>query len=62
MLGYVSQLQEVDVSQVPDVGGVELKNALRKDELAPSLAAEQALANAPRQENNLFVVPRMIEG
>jgi aspartyl-tRNA(Asn)/glutamyl-tRNA(Gln) amidotransferase subunit C len=61
VLGYVSQLMEVDVTQVSLLGEPELKNRLRADEVQPSLSAAQALANAPRQENNLFVVPRMIE-
>jgi aspartyl-tRNA(Asn)/glutamyl-tRNA(Gln) amidotransferase subunit C len=62
VLGYVSQLSEVDVSHVTTLGAPDLKNALRQDVLAPSLTPEQALANAPRQDNNLIVVPRMIEG
>jgi aspartyl-tRNA(Asn)/glutamyl-tRNA(Gln) amidotransferase subunit C len=62
VLGYVSQLNEVDVSQVAAPGDTSSKNSLRKDEIAPSLSVPQALANAPRQDNNLFVVPRMIEG
>ncbi len=62
VLGYVSQLGEVDVSHVSSSGAPDLKNMLRQDVLAPSLTPEQALANAPKQDNNLFVVPRMIEG
>ena len=62
VLGYVSQLNEVDVSHVATSGAPDLRNMLRQDVLAPSLTPEQALANAPRQDNNLFVVPRMIEG
>lgn len=62
VLGYVSQLSEVDVSHVSTSGAPDLKNMLRKDVLAPSLTPEQALSNAPKQDNNLFVVPRMIEG
>ncbi len=62
VLGYVSQLNEVDVSQVTGPGGAQTKNNLRADVLAPSLPVPEALANAPRQDNNLFVVPRMIEG
>ena len=62
VLGYVSQLSEVDVSHVPSSGAPDLKNMLRKDVLTRSLSPEQALANAPRQDNNLIVVPRMIEG
>jgi len=61
VLGYVSQLNEVDVSGVSLLGEPNLKNRLRADELAPSLPVPEALANAPKQENNLIVVPRMIE-
>ena len=61
VLGYVSQLKEVDVEHVSLLGEADLKNRLRADEIQPSLTAEEALANAPRQENNLFVVPKMVE-
>ena len=61
VLGYVRQLMEVDVSHVSLLGDLDLKNRLRADVVQPSLVPAQALANAPRQENNLFVVPRMIE-
>ena len=61
VLGYVSQLAEVDVSHVSLLGEPNLKNRLRADVEQPSLPVPEALANAPKQENNLFVVPRMIE-
>ena len=61
VLGYVSALNEVDVSGVSLLGEANLKNRLRADEIAPSLPVSEALANAPKQENNLIVVPRMIE-
>jgi aspartyl-tRNA(Asn)/glutamyl-tRNA(Gln) amidotransferase subunit C len=61
VLGYVSQLKEVDVSQVSLLGEADLKNRLRADALQPSLTPAEALANAPEQDNNLFVVPRIIE-
>jgi aspartyl-tRNA(Asn)/glutamyl-tRNA(Gln) amidotransferase subunit C len=61
VLGYVSQLAEVDVSQISLLGEADLKNRLRADEVGPSLTVAEALANAPKQENNLIVVPRMIE-
>ncbi len=61
VLGYVNQLQEVDVSHISLLGEADLENRLRADEIRPSLTPEQALANAPRRENNLFVVPRIIE-
>jgi aspartyl-tRNA(Asn)/glutamyl-tRNA(Gln) amidotransferase subunit C len=61
VLGYVSQLSEVDVSQVSLLGEANLKNQLRADAFVPCLPVAEALANAPAQENNLFVVPRIIE-
>ena len=61
VLGYVSQLSEVDVSHVSLLGEADLRNKLRADEITASLPVTEALANAPKQENNLFVVPRMIE-
>ena len=61
VLGYVSQLKEVDVSHVSLLGEADLKNRLRTDEVAPGLSPVEALANAPKQENNLFVVPKMVE-
>jgi aspartyl-tRNA(Asn)/glutamyl-tRNA(Gln) amidotransferase subunit C len=61
VLGYVSQLTEVDVSNVSLLGDADLKNRLRADEVRPSLTVPEALANAPAQDNNLFVVPRIIE-
>lgn len=61
VLGYVGQLSEVDVSHVSLLGEADLKNKLREDEPTPCLPVAEALANAPAQENNLFVVPRIIE-
>ena len=61
VLGYVSQLAEVDVSQISLLGEADLKNRLRVDEVGPSLTPTEALANAPKQDNKLFVVPRIIE-
>jgi aspartyl-tRNA(Asn)/glutamyl-tRNA(Gln) amidotransferase subunit C len=61
VLGYVSQLKEVDVAHVSLLGDADLKNRLRADEMQPGLSPAEALANAPKQENNLFVVPKMVE-
>jgi len=61
VLGYVSQLAEVDVSHVSLLGDADLKNRLRLDEVRPSLPVAEALSNAPKQDNNLFVVPKMVE-
>lgn len=36
-------------------------NILREDEPRPWFTAEEALSNAPRQANDLFVVPKVVE-
>ncbi len=61
VLGYVDLLKEVDVSKVSLLGEADLQNRLRTDEARASLPVAEALANAPKQENNLFVVPKMVE-
>jgi aspartyl-tRNA(Asn)/glutamyl-tRNA(Gln) amidotransferase subunit C len=61
VLGYVGQLMEIDVSKVSLLGEADLQNRLRTDEVRASLPVAEVLANAPQQENNLFVVPKMVE-
>jgi aspartyl-tRNA(Asn)/glutamyl-tRNA(Gln) amidotransferase subunit C len=39
----------------------EGENVLRDDEPRPWFTAEEALSNAPRQANDLFVVPKVLE-
>ena len=62
ILGYVKKLEELDVSDVePMAHAVPLDNVLRADEVQPSLTNEEALANAPKKANGLFVVPKIVE-
>lgn len=62
ILEHVRRLQEVDVSGVePTAHAVPVKNALRADEAQPSLAHDEAMANAPAQTDGQFLVPRIIE-
>ncbi len=62
VLQYAAQLQKVDVSSVAETyEEVVPVAALRKDEAKAGLSAEAALANAPRQARNLFLVPRVLE-
>ncbi|MDX1969112.1 MAG: Asp-tRNA(Asn)/Glu-tRNA(Gln) amidotransferase subunit GatC [Planctomycetaceae bacterium] len=63
ILDYVAMLDEVDVSQVaPMVHAIELTNVTRADDLRPSLARSDALANAPKTDGKYFLVPAIIEG
>jgi aspartyl-tRNA(Asn)/glutamyl-tRNA(Gln) amidotransferase subunit C len=63
ILGYVTQLQEVDTSAVDRAAAAgKIENHLHPDTPAPSLSQEEALANAPQKEDELFIVPRIVGG
>jgi aspartyl-tRNA(Asn)/glutamyl-tRNA(Gln) amidotransferase subunit C len=63
VLGYVAQLQQVDVSSVPDLPIDPLlpMNVLRVDEERPGLSCSEGLQNAPAQANHLITVPKIVE-
>ena len=62
ILGYVNKLEELDISDVePMAHAVPLDNVLRADEVQPSISNDEALANAPKAANGLFVVPKIVE-
>lgn len=62
ILGYVEKLREVNVEGVePTAQNSEITNVFRADSERDWLSSEQALSNAPRQANDLFVVPKVIE-
>lgn len=62
VLAYVQKLERVDVSSVdPTAHATPIYNVFRVDEDRPWFTPEQALANAPRQANQLFIVPKVIE-
>jgi len=62
IIGYVEVLNEVDTADVqPMVHAVELQNVLRPDVLVPSLPRDAALSNAPRTDNEFFLVPAIID-
>lgn len=62
ILGYVRQLEQVDVEGVePTAHAVELRDVLRDDEVRPSLPAEHATANAPQRDGTFFQVPKVLD-
>jgi aspartyl-tRNA(Asn)/glutamyl-tRNA(Gln) amidotransferase subunit C len=62
ILGYIEKLRELDVSQIdPTAHAVPLVNISRADETAVSLSQAEALRDAPRQANGLFIVPKIVE-
>jgi aspartyl-tRNA(Asn)/glutamyl-tRNA(Gln) amidotransferase subunit C len=62
VLRYIDKLKEVDVSEVESSAHPNpMFNVFREDEPRAGLTAEEALSNAPRQANNLFIVPKVVE-
>ena len=62
VLKYADKLREVDVSHVEAAAHtVPIFNVFREDEPRDWLTAEQALSNAPRQANGLFIVTKVVE-
>ena len=62
VLQYVEKLNELDVSDVePTAHATPLSNVMREDEPRETLSQEEALRNAPKTANGLFVVPKIVE-
>jgi aspartyl-tRNA(Asn)/glutamyl-tRNA(Gln) amidotransferase subunit C len=63
VLEYAEKLKEADTADVVEEReAVPLSfDAIREDETHDWLTADEALGNAPRQSNDLFVVPKVVE-
>lgn len=62
ILGWIEQLQEVDVSGVlPMTAVIPNKLRLREDEVNDGGIRDAVLANAPVPEHGFFAVPKVIE-
>jgi aspartyl-tRNA(Asn)/glutamyl-tRNA(Gln) amidotransferase subunit C len=62
VLKYVEKLRELDVSGVDAAANaLATFNVFREDAPRDWFTAEQALSNAPRQANGLFIVPKVVE-
>jgi aspartyl-tRNA(Asn)/glutamyl-tRNA(Gln) amidotransferase subunit C len=64
ILDQYTILQTLETEQIPPTAQtIELENILREDAVHPSLAVEEALANAPeRSDGGHFVVPAILGG
>ncbi|TVP59472.1 MAG: Asp-tRNA(Asn)/Glu-tRNA(Gln) amidotransferase subunit GatC [Nodularia sp. (in: Bacteria)] len=61
ILGYIEQLNEVDVSDVlPTTRAIDVNNVTRKDDLQPYAEREAILNGAPEQEGEFFKVPKIM--
>ncbi len=62
VLEYVEKLRQVDISNVdPTAHTIPVYNVVREDESRDWFTSQDALANAPRQARQLFIVPRVVE-
>lgn len=62
ILGWIEQLDEVDVSGVaPLTGGTQMALRLREDVVTDGGAAEAVLSNAPDRNGDYFAVPKVVE-
>jgi aspartyl-tRNA(Asn)/glutamyl-tRNA(Gln) amidotransferase subunit C len=62
VLEYAEKLREPDTSHVEaSAHAVPVFNVFREDEPRAVFTAEEALSNAPRQANGLFIVTKVVE-
>jgi aspartyl-tRNA(Asn)/glutamyl-tRNA(Gln) amidotransferase subunit C len=62
VLKYVEKLRQADVSHVEAAAHtLPIFNVFREDAASEWFTAEEALSNAPRKANDLFVVPKVVE-
>ena len=62
VLNYVEKLREADVTGIDATAdALSLFNVFRDDAPRDWFTAEQALSNAPRGANGLFIVPKVVE-
>ena len=62
ILGWVEQLQEVDVGGVePMTAVIPNRLRLREDQVTDGGIRDDVLANAPAAEHGFFAVPKVIE-
>jgi aspartyl-tRNA(Asn)/glutamyl-tRNA(Gln) amidotransferase subunit C len=62
ILGFVEQLNEVDVSGVePMTSVIPMDMKKRADAVTDGNKADDIVANAPATEENFFLVPKVVE-
>lgn len=61
IVGYMEQLEELDVADIPATSHVlDLYNVFRADKVAQENTAQDILQNAPAQKMGYFSVPKVI--
>lgn len=61
ILEHAGKIAELDVKEIPPTShAIPMKNVLSEDKVGVCLTPETALSNAPKEENQSFVVPRIV--
>ena len=61
ILDYMDLLGEVDTEQVePMAHALDVADVFRDDRVRPSLPRKEALANAPRHDDECYLVPAVL--
>ena len=62
IMDYVAQLQQLETTDVESLShGIEVRNVFRDDVRGDALPREAALLNAPRRNQESFLVPAVLE-
>ena len=62
ILGYVEKMDELDTDAVePLAHSLPVSNVLRDDRAVDSLGPQAALANAPKRDEQFFLVPKILD-
>ncbi|MEJ1977253.1 MAG: Asp-tRNA(Asn)/Glu-tRNA(Gln) amidotransferase subunit GatC [Acetobacteraceae bacterium] len=61
ILGWIEQLNEVNVDGIEPLTGLQMAARLREDCVTDGRMPEQILANAPDREGPFFTVPKVVE-
>ena len=62
ILGWIEQLNEVDVAGVtPLTGGARMAMAMRDDVVTDGGQSEAVLLNAPDRDGEFYTVPKVVE-
>ena len=61
ILDYIDALNSIDTAGVePTFHVISLSNAFREDKISKSYDRDAILANAPRTDGSLFLVPKVV--
>ena len=62
ILEYAEVINKLDTKKVePTSHAIPMKNVFREDRTAPCEDLKEIMANAPKEDNNMFSVPRIME-